>query len=290
VFTFRDTDVFTDEDVSIQRIALYGNNENLEKTMHQMASLFSAVGGPLAILFSDSLDYMAPVATGVRIESERVFGMVDGKAARAGSLEYMSRCGVKIPTDTSKDAISLSTKVMYVAEGDEVYARVYIRYAFSEEFTMLLPVLEDDEIIPLIYTRDPNLSNEFLRSFTAGSDTVRVLKKTTLPEDENAVYGSLSVGIATLGEKSNLINMLLLSKKYVRFQHRMALFELMAASVGVLLGAVLSLTGLIAVPSAVLSLWQLAWCIALSFMSRRTLVTTRNNKEAENEEKENKDK
>lgn len=273
VITFRDTEVFSDEDVSLQRVMLYGKSENMSKALQQMASLFSVVGGPLKILFTDSLDHLPANAAKVRIESEGVVGELGGKIVRAGSLEYMARNNVRIPEDNTKEPSLFSTKIIYASEDEEVFAKFYIRYALSEDFTMIRPVLEDDGITPLIYTRDPNLSNEFLRTFTAGSDFIRVLKKSTLPEDENAVYRSVRVGIATLGDKSNLINMILLSKKYVRFQRRMALFELMSMAVGAILGAVLSLSGMMAVPSAVLAVWQLAWCLALVFMSRRTILT-----------------
>ncbi len=277
VITFKDTEVFSDEDVSLQRVMLYGKSENMSKALQQMAALFSVVGGPLEILFTDALDHRPQRATKVRIEDGGVIGLLDGKIVRAGSLEYMARNNVTIPEDTTKEGSLFSTKVIYAAENEEVFAKFYIRYALSEEFTMLRPVLEDDGITPLIYTRDPNLTNEFLCTFTAGSDFIRVLKKNTLPEDENALYSSLRVGIATVGEKSNLINMILLSKKYVRFQRRMAIFELMSMAVGAVLGAILSLTGMMAVPSAVLAVWQFSWCFALAFMSKRTILSRTEN-------------
>lgn len=273
VLTFRDTEIFTDEDVNLQRIMLYGKSENLEKAMHQMSAIFAVVGGPLENMFLEAIEHKAPRANNITIESDGIIGEVGGCEVRAGSLEYMLRNGITIPEDHVRESSSLrSTKVMYAAENGEVYAKFYIRYTLSEEFTMLLPVLVDDGITPLVYTRDPNISTELFRTLTAGADNIRVLKRYTLVDGDDKLYNRVSVGLVTTGDKINVINMLLLSKKYVRFQNRIALTELSAAAVGSALGIVLSLTGMIAVPSLFLGFWQLAWCAALFFMSKRTLL------------------
>ncbi len=275
VVTFRDTEVFGDEDINLQRIMLYGRSENLEKAMRQMSALFTVVGGPLEIMFSDSLDHTAPRASGVKIENEGIVGRVDGKEVRAGTLEYMVKNGIKIPYDPTKEASSLfSTKIMYAAEAGEVYAKFYIRYTLSEDFTMILPSLCDDGVVPLIYTRDPNINNELLRTLTAGSDSIRVLKRQTLPDGEDKLYHRVSAGLVTTGNKINVINMLLLSKKYVGFQNRMAVTELLAMGVGSILAATLSLSGMIGVPSLLLVLWHVAWCAALAVISKKTISTT----------------
>lgn len=272
VLTFRDSEIFTEEDVSLQRIMLYGKSENLEKAMHQMSALFAVVGGPLEAMFLDAIDHKAPRARNIKIEDDGIIGEVGGCEVRAGSLEYMIRNGISIPEDNTKETSSLrSTKIMYAAENGEVYAKFYIRYTLSEEFTMLLPVLLDDGITPLVYTRDPNISNDLFRTLTAGSDSIRVLKVFTLTDNDNKVYNKVSAGLVTTGDKINVINMLLLSKKYVRFQSRMAITELSSMAVGATLGIVLALTGMTVVPSIFLAAWQIAWCAALFFMSKHTL-------------------
>ena len=65
--------------------------------------------------------------------------------------------------------------------------------------------------------------------------------------------------------------MLLLSKKYVRFQQRMIITEHSAALVGSALGIVLAITKMAVVPSVLLAAWQIAWCAALYFLSKYTL-------------------
>ena len=145
---------------------------------------------------------------------------------------------------------------------------------------MILPSLNDDGVVPLVYTRDPNVTNELMRTLTAGSDSIRVMKKVTLPEGEGKLYNSVSAGLVTTGDKLNVINMLLLCKKYVRLQNRMAVTELIAMGVGTVLAAVLSLAGLLdGAPSMLLALWHAAWCVVLAVISRRTIHTNTEKKE-----------
>lgn len=271
VLTFRDTEVFTDEDITIQRIMLYGRSENLEKAMHQMSAIFSALGGPLENVFLEAIDRKAPRASNIRIDEDGILGEVGGCEVRAGSFEYMTRMGVIIPEEHGKETVPMTTKIMYAAENGEVYAKFYIRYTLSEEFTMLMPTLLDNGITPLIYTRDPNLTNELFRTLMAGADNVRILKQHTLGNPEDKVYARVSAGMVTTSDKMSVINLLLLAKRYVRLQSRLEITELTSMAVGSVLGIVLALTGMTVVPSLILGFWQIAWCAALHLMSKHTI-------------------
>ena len=214
-------------------------------------------------------------AVNVSIEDDGVCGEVMGAEVRAGSYEYMKRHGVLLPEEPAKENQYTATKIMYASENGVVYAKFYIRYALSEEFTMLLPTLCDEGVTPLLYTRDPNINGAVLRILTAGTDTIRVLKKNTLTSAEDKVYHRVSVGMVTLGDKANIVNMLLMSKKYVRFQSRMTTTEITAMIVGAILAVLISFGNMLEVPSVLLALWQSAWCVALYFMSKRALRTAR---------------
>ena len=73
VITFDDTEVFGPEDVTLQRIMLYGRSDNLTKALRQMSALFMNVGGPLDRLFSDALDRKASAASNTYIEEEGIY-------------------------------------------------------------------------------------------------------------------------------------------------------------------------------------------------------------------------
>ena len=147
-----------------------------------------------------------------------------------------------------------------------------IRFRFV---SVILPALADDGVIPLIYTRDPNVNADLLRTLTAGMDSIRVLKKQTLPDGEDKLYHRVSAGIVTTGDKIDVISMLLLCKKYVRLQQRLSIVELSAMAVGATLAVVLAMSGMMVVPSFVLAVWQLAWCGVMIFMSHRTLKSSK---------------
>lgn len=272
VISFKDTEVFGPDDVTIQRIMLYGQSDNLTKALRQMSAIFMNVGGPLDCLFSNSLDRKCAPAQYPKIELNGVRGEIDGNPVLAGTMEYMLENGVRIPEDEGRRPESLldSTKVMYAAENGVIYAKFYIRYSFSEEFSMILPTLEDEGITPLVYTRDPNITNELISTLTAGADKIRVLKLQSSPFTDDIVYRKISAGMVTTGDKNNAINMILLSKRYARLQSRLAVTELLSMTVGGVLAVVLSIGGMSLVPSFALAAWQAAWCGVLHFISIKT--------------------
>jgi hypothetical protein len=237
------------------------------------------VGGPLDEIFSESLDKKCAPANGIIIKENGLIGEIDGKKVMAGSYDFMISEGVEPPTDEDDGRKSFdATTVMYAAENGEVYAKFYVRYRFSEEFTMLLPTLLEEKIVPLVYTRDPNLTNELMRKLTAGTSTVRILKKNTTPVRDFAP-SKLSAGMVSNGDKSNLVNLVLLSRRYVKFNTRMKASERSAMIVGLVLGAMISVSGMLLLPSALLSVWQVAWCVALYALSGGSFKLPKNKKE-----------
>ncbi len=272
VITFKDVEVFGEDDVTIQRIMLYGKSDNLTKALRQMSAMFMNVGGPLDRLFSNSLDRKCAPAQNPKIQKNGVSGEIDGNTVFAGTMDYMLENRMRIPKDEGRRSETLldSTRVIYAAENGEVYAKFYIRYSFFEEFSMLLPTLEDEGVTPLVYTRDPLITNELISILTAGTDRIRVVKLQSFPYTDDIVYRKISVGMVTHGDKNNAINMILLSKRYVRLQSRLAVTELLAMAVGGGLAIVLSLGGMSLVPSFALALWQAAWCGVLHFISVKT--------------------
>ena len=163
-----------------------------------------------------------------------------------------------------------TTKVMYAAENGEVYAKFYIRYSFSEQFTMLLPAIKEAGIVPLIYTRDPNVSNELLKTLCAGSDSMRVMKKYhPISDDEYKIYRRISAEVVTYGNNINTINTVLLTKKYAEFAEHLSGTELYSTVFTAAVAAVLAITGVSAIPVIVYALWHVAWCLVLRIASKR---------------------
>ncbi len=287
VVTFDDTEIFGRDDVNLQRIMVYGRKENLPKALQQMSAVFTVVGGPLAYIFANALDRRVSPADNVSVEALGVRGELEGVEVLAGNAEFMESRGIKIPHDPTNDAaISQTTRIMYAAEGGEIYAKFYIRYMLSEDFTMILPIMLDEGIIPLVYTRDPNIDAGLFRSLTAGKDSIRVLKKKSLPETERRLYQRISLGMVSIGDKINIINTILLSKKYAAFQSKIALAELPTMLGGAMLGLLLAICAPTLLSSFVLSLWHIGWSAAMIFVGKRVFGIKKDKTKEYSEESE----
>ena len=276
VFAFDDSDIFGPDDVNLKRFMLYGERDNMEKVMRQMCALFASVGGPLDYMFSNAIDNRVrhKSATSVIIEDDGICGDVAGHKISAGSEEYMRRNGIAIPTGavTNENGTSFDTiKVMYAAEDGEVYAKFYIRYSFSEEFTMTLPSLREAGIVPLVYTRDPNVSAELLNTLTTGAGGISVVKLYR-PLKEETVYNRVSASMVTYGDKLDAASMIVLSKKYKNFSNYVRFAEISAMGVGVALSLVLTLIGFGRFTVLAAALWQVIWCTAMRFASKAFFV------------------
>ncbi len=273
VIRFEDTEIFGEDDVNLKRFGFYGGEDTMNRSMRLICSLFASVGGPLHIIFSKTLEKRCTPATDPVIEEDGVRGNVDGKTVCAGTAEYMIRHGIKIPEDNERAYGGFgaeSMKTMYGAESGVIFAKFYIRYSFSEEFTSLLPALREEHIVPLVYTSDPNISNELLRTLTVGGDCMRVMKRKTPSADSDKVYPRLNATAVTDGDKINAIKLVLTARKYKRFMEKCERAEIIAMASGTALAAVLSVIGLIGtVPTLALGALQLAAAFVLGFLSKR---------------------
>ena len=278
VIAFDDVEIFGEDAVSIKKMHLYGKAYNASKAMEQMHAIFATVGGPLRELFAESLDGKGLTATDIVIEDDGISGELNGHRVSAGTLEYMQRHGMVIPEDDyrTNTGVGDSTKAMYGAEDGEVYVKLFIRYSFSEEFTMLLPGLKQAGIVPLIYTRDPNLNVEFFKMLTLGEDIIRVMKKYGLPYEDEKVYRRVSAGIVTLGGKLNAVNVVLLAKKYTAFQAGLSAGELIAMASGAAVSVLFALSASLGIPMVAIGALQLVWIAYLYIRTCRTFKDKRN--------------
>lgn len=281
VFAFDDTDMFGPDDVNLKRFMTYGERDNMEKVMRQMSALFAAVGGPLDYMFSNAIDNRVrhKTATNLIIEDDGICGTVAGHRICAGSKDYMVRNGIALPDTSAENELSIdTTKIMYAAEDGEVYAKFYIRYSFSEEFTATLPSLRENGITPLVYTRDPNISNELLVTLTAGSDCMRVVKLYS-PVKEEKLYNRVKASMITYGDRLDAASMIVLAKKYNNFAMYAKFAELCGMAIGIILAVVLTIVGFSRLTVLVASAWHIVWCLLLRAFSNTAFLQDAKKKE-----------
>lgn len=284
VIVFNDTDIFGPDDVNLKRYIFLGEGDTIDGTMRQMCSLFSVVGGPLGALFANALDSRMTTkrAQNAVVESDGLAGDVGEHRVSAGSAAYMLRHGVKLP-DTASESKLDTTKVLYATEDGKLTAKFYVRYSFSEEFTMAQPLLKKEGVVSLIYTSDPNITDELLKLLTAGSDTMRVIKVTEPRGGADEKSKSEPATIVTAADKMDLAGVVLHAKKHRRFVERLHSSELYAMAVGATLAVLLSLFGMLSVPAYLFSVWQIAWCFVMRIASRRSLAPQRHKKDKDAE-------
>ena len=277
VIALEDVDVFGHEDVTLNRIIHYGGVDNVMKAMSQMSSLFSTVGGPLDSIFANSLDRKCPPATSVTLDCDGLCGKVEGHEVCAGTAEYMIRRGIELPSDaeSSRFGLSDSTKVMFAAEDGVIYVQFHIRYAFSEKFARSLPALNSEHVIPLIYTRDPNLSGELMKALTGSTDSIRIMKKYSLKIGEEKTFKRVSAGVVTSGDKLDAVGIVLRAKKYVKLIKKFSIASLVAMASGCVLAAVLTIFGALGISSLAFLGWQALWCLAFCIVSERSFSTNK---------------
>lgn len=283
VISFDDTEVFGRGDVALKRVLIYGDKSRLGGALRQMASLFMAVGGPLQTLFADTLDRRPLPASRVRLEADGISGETEGADVHAGDAAYMRRLGYSIPDSADRDNVG-TTRALYLAERGVVYAKFTFRYAFSEEFSQLLPTFKEQGIVPLIYTRDPNVTQELLLALTTGEDCMRVMHVCSLAEADEATP-SASAGLVTLTDKTAAIRLILTAKTYVAYQRRMRYVMLGQTVAGLVLFGSLAF---LPIPTALpwMLLWQGLWGALYAALGMRTFSLRRRRRELIEKEKE----
>ena len=143
---------------------------------------------------------------------------------------------------------------------------------------MILPSLRSEGIVPIIYTRDPNVSNELLRTLTAGADCMRVMKRLLPGTDDDPLYRRVSAGLVTYGDKLNAINMILLSKRHARTVSLLGKISLYGMVIGAVIAAAVALFLKTPVPSLVFGCWQLLLSATSAITGRIVLHKERTEK------------
>ncbi len=274
-FAFNDTEVFGGDDVSFKSISLSGIEGDFRSAMRLLASLFASLGGPLEELFFRSLGKRVSPSTETVVESDGAMGKVLGSTVMAGTREYLERHGVIVAPE--REAFLGGMRIMYAAKDGELFAKINVQYNFSEDFARALSYMKAHGVVPLIYSRDPNLDNELLRFLTGGADIIRVMKRTVPAPEREVVYRRLSSPAVSRGGRSDMLEAVFLAKRYSTLEGQLSLTELSAAAVGSTLAAVIAVSGLTSgLPTVLVGAWQLLWCLALSVISRKSFKRQRN--------------
>ncbi len=258
VVTFKDTEVFAKGAIALKHIILYDTAKEFTTVVEQMSSLFSVVGGPLGVLFSETLVKKCPPADEAELEEGGIFGRIADVTFHVGDADYITSKGIALPREKdNREALDFATKVMYAAENGRVYAKFYVQYRLSPSYSAMLSSFAKEKIISLVYTRDPNVTNELMRYLSADQDLIRVIRDDSSEVDIGS-QERMSVGLVSTEDKASAVSLLLLCRRYVKMQKFLIHALWFALGAGAFLGIMLSLFGVLALPSVVYGIWQIA--------------------------------
>jgi hypothetical protein len=269
VIIFEDTEVFGPDDVTLKSAS--DKRSTYHESMRKLSALFNAVGGPLSVVFESALGKKYEPAADVTVFDGGICGNVDGKQIIAGTAEFMSERGISVPVNTG---IKIgSTRVVYAAEEGEFFGTFTVHYSFSEEFALMLSTMKEKGIVPLVYTRDFNVNNEFMRGLTGGSDVIRVMKRYDTI-GENVVLPRINCPVVTSADKADVLECILRAKRYTQLQSTVSAIEIAASAAGAALAVAVTVCKMtFALPILLVAVWHIGWSVVLAIMSMKNFNT-----------------
>ena len=274
VVSFKDTEIFRKGDVALKHIILYDAAKEFTAVVEQMSSLFSVIGGPLDVLFSETLVKKCPPADEAILEENGIFGRIGDAVLHVGNAKYMISKGIALPKEKdNRESVDESTVVMYAAENGRIYAKFYLQYRLSPEYKSLLSSFADEKIVSLVYTSDYNLTLDLLRYLAGGRDLIRVIRDSSVSQNDE-LQERVSVGLVSSKNKMSAFSLLLLCRRYVEMQKNLMSAFWFTLGAGAFLGAMLAVFNLIALPSLVYGLLEVVLVGAMAIYVKKTLDKT----------------
>lgn len=273
VICFKDTEIFKKGDVALKHIILYDAAKEFTAVVEQMSSLFSVIGGPLDVLFSSTLVKKSPLADEAFLEQGGIYGRIGTAVFHVGDESYIQSKGIALPREKdNRESVDETTKVMYAAENGRVYAKFYLQYKLSEDYSRMLETFTEEKIVSLVYSTDPNVTLPLMRVLAGDRDLIRVIKDQPMPGDEG-VSEKASVGLVSTEDKTSAISLLLLCRRYTHMQKMLSNGFLLSIGSGAFLGIMFSVFGVLgALPSVAYGLWQVALVGAMAFFAYKKLM------------------
>ena len=272
VISFADTEVYPSNLVKITSIKTYGDYR-IDMAVSDLARAFSFIGGPLAKVISNMLSEPAqPVENARVIESaaDGVCIVLDGVEMFLGKRGYMKRCRFGAPRDVGDDEYEDTVgSVMYMAIGDALVAKVYVRYSINPQFNDLLRDLYRAGMCVGIKTLDPNISNELLaRGVTFNKCPIAILKAGGA-EQAGEREETVDSGIVTNASMHTFLKMFILCDKVRHVTKSNGVIHILSVLLSLFVAFFLTFTGAGAQLGPVFAvLFQALWLIPIWLTSR----------------------
>ena len=272
VISFEDVEAFPTKKTRISGIKIF-NDGRPDEIFFYISSIFALVGGPLYGIFREAFVDLG-VSDNVKLIEATQNGMtatVDGREFKIGKGTYMEKNGITLfyDSDDEKQLEKGNVSAMFVSEGDELRAKFYIEYNMSGRFAKNASRLNDNNILSVIRSYDPNIDDRLVEKVSdLDNSYVTVVKK-----DENQVYDyaqlRVNSGLVTGTVSKEIIRMVFSCIKTVRIIEAGKKVKLFTTVFGMLLSLVSVITGAILnLPSITMALISLLTFMPILIIGR----------------------
>lgn len=232
VIAVNDTTAFPPSNVKMTNFNVYGDYD-MEKVLYYAASGFSVVGGPLAEVFEAAANNSIPKSQKVKfICSGRSYlcVSVDNEKIVFADKYGMTAQGIEVGSEREdKDDVS----VMYIACGNELCARMYIKYQIDEDFAETVRRVNKSGVVVGIRTFDPNINNDLVNKLTGFEKSdLRVIKLASA-SDVAQHSARIDAKIVSKGRSSSLLNAIPACKKITTARKVIKALKIIASLIGI---------------------------------------------------------
>ncbi len=259
IISFEDRDVFPSYCVKLKSVKVYGNS-SIDKVIYNTASVFSRVGGPLCDVFS-----LSTVETGssddvelVRVSDDGIEATVDGKRVLVGLPSFMSEYGINVRVDEN-DSEGVSR--LYIAEGEELCAKFYIKYNLDVDFENVITRMTSIGICAVLKTFDPNINDKMLSSLIDTSKyPIRVIRG-KIGECFVDVSDEIDCGIVSVNGAKSTVDAIVTCERLYNIRSSANNVKIVSMVIGMILSAFVAFFSLTPFASLIVVLYQLLWTI-----------------------------
>lgn len=272
IISFDDTNVFPSTGVKVRNINIFGNNR-IDKVLYNAASVFSAVGGPLADVFElATLEIgRSENVTLIRADAGILETQVDDIKITFGNIEALAAAGINIPSVLLENHVEPTEPgmcVMYMLQNGKFVARMTLQYLVDSDFEFILKQLDKSGLCIGIKTFDPNITEEFIdRQVKLKKYPVRVIHCHSL-SDKTLEIDSIDSGLVSKGSAKSLLQTVALCEKVLHIRNTNTMIAIISVVVGLILASLSLLFSRIDLTSAGIALFQLVWIVPMYLVTK----------------------
>ena len=272
VVSFDDKEVFPSYALKLLSVRVYGENR-IDHILYAATSVFKKLGGPLYDVFENASREIEKTDN-VKIfsvDTDGIEATVNEEHVLLGSAAFMeTKNFIPLYTADDENAEAKNAKrIMYMASGGTIIAKLYLKYTADSDFSLILQHLTDAGMCIAVKTFDPNIDTALLAGdINIKRYPVRVVKCSDASELSETTNSADAVIVSKNSAKS-LLKTLTNCRKLSSVIKTGILVSTVSIVIGLMIIGFSLFAGLEGgVASLVIVLYQLLWMIVCNIVSR----------------------